>query len=194
MIKGSALTVSLDKYSREELQELSMVYLATMVLEKEKKAMSYQELYDRVIEYKKFNDVIKQEYFAQFYTDLNVDGRFLTIGSGLWGLRDWYPMEKIEEEITAVPKKKKKKKKAAAKKKKVVKEEEITEEDLDFDQSDFDESDNDLDDDSDDESYDDDDLDIDFDEDDEDEDDEDEEEDSEEDDYEEGSRKKKKKK
>ncbi len=168
MIKGSALTVSLDKYSREELQELSMVNLATMVLKKEKKAMPYQEIYDRVIELKGFNDVKKKEYYAQFYTDLNVDGRFITIGSGLWGLRDWYPMEKIEEEITAVPKKKKKKKAAAKKKKKaVVEEEDLTEIDLDFEQTDFDESD-------DEESFDDDDdVDVDFDDDDDEEDDDD---------------------
>ncbi|WP_112182221.1 MULTISPECIES: DNA-directed RNA polymerase subunit delta [Paraliobacillus] len=166
--------MSFDKYSREELQELSMVNLATMVLKKENKAMPYQEIYDQVIELKGFNDVMKKEYYAQFYTDLNVDGRFLTIGSGLWGLRDWYPMEKIEEEITAVPKKKKKKKAAAKKKKAVVEEEDLTEIDLDFEQTDFDESDNE----DDDESYDDDeDIDVDFDDDDEEDDDDSDEED-----------------
>ncbi|GGM32814.1 hypothetical protein GCM10011351_18560 [Paraliobacillus quinghaiensis] len=142
--------MGLDNYSREELQELSMINLATMILEKENKAMPYQEIYDQVVTLKNYNDVEKQEFLAQFYTDLNIDGRLLSIGSGLWGLRDWYPVEQIEEEISAAPKKKKKKKAAAKKKKKKEAifedtDEDITEEDLDFDQTDFDESDDDFD-------------------------------------------------
>ncbi|MQH79788.1 DNA-directed RNA polymerase subunit delta, partial [Escherichia coli] len=35
----------------------------------------------------------------QFYTDLNTDGRFLNVGENLWGLRDWYSVDDIEEKI-----------------------------------------------------------------------------------------------
>ena len=36
---------------------------------------------------------------VQFYTDLNTDGRFLNVGENLWGLRDWYSVDDIEEKI-----------------------------------------------------------------------------------------------
>ncbi|GAA5415874.1 DNA-directed RNA polymerase subunit delta [Paraliobacillus ryukyuensis] len=138
--------MSLDNLSREELQELSMIDIASMILHEEKKAITYQDIYQKVVELKQFNDVEQAENLAQFYTDLNTDGRFLSVGSGLWGLRDWYPVEQIEEEVTGVQKKKKKKKKTTTKKAK--KEEkytdtdnDITEEELDFDQSNFDDED-----------------------------------------------------
>ena len=38
---------------------------------------------------------------AQFYTDLNIDGRFINLGENRWGLRSWYPYEQIDEEIFA---------------------------------------------------------------------------------------------
>ncbi len=36
---------------------------------------------------------------VQFYTDLNTDGCFLNVGENLWGLRDGYSVDDIEEKI-----------------------------------------------------------------------------------------------
>lgn len=157
------MTVSLHTYSREELKDISMIELARMILKEENKALNYSEIYQKVVEYKEFDKAQQDEFLAQFYTDLNIDGRFLSVGSGQWGLRDWYPVEQIEEEISAAPKKKKKKKKTTkkAKKEEVYDEveEETTEENLEFESSDLDETDdslNDLDNDEEDETFDDD--------------------------------------
>lgn len=38
-----------------------------------------------------------RERLAQFYTDLNVDGSFISLGDNTWGLRAWYPFESIDE-------------------------------------------------------------------------------------------------
>lgn len=100
---------------------------------------------------------------AQFYTDLNIDGRFTSLGDNRWGLKTWYPVDQVEEEVvhTVKVKKKKKTKKAA-----VVEDLDVELEDLDddFDDSeddllddDLDELDEDLDDDLDDDLLDDDD-------------------------------------
>ncbi|WP_182200770.1 DNA-directed RNA polymerase subunit delta [Paraliobacillus salinarum] len=155
--------MSLHTYSREELKDISMIELARMILKEENRALNYQDIYQKVVEYKEFDKAQQEEFLPQFYTDLNIDGRFLSIGSGQWGLRDWYPVEQIEEEISAAPKKKKKKKKTTkkAKKEEVYDdvEEEITEENLEFESSDLDEADeslNDLDNDDEDENFDDD--------------------------------------
>ena len=49
------------------------------------------------------------EKIGQFYTDLNVDGRFISIGDNRWGLKGWYPVEQVEEETVPASKVKKKK-------------------------------------------------------------------------------------
>ncbi|MFC3039633.1 DNA-directed RNA polymerase subunit delta [Virgibacillus xinjiangensis] len=122
--------MSLKDYSHEELKGMSKLELANLVLLEEKKALDFQELFSRVAEHKELSDSEQKEGIAQFYTDMNVDGRFLTLGSNVWGLKRWYPVEQMDEEITDSPKKKKKK---PAKKKKVEEEEVFAEsDDLDF--------------------------------------------------------------
>ena len=54
-------------------------------------------------------EVVKQEV-AQFYTELNIDGRFLALVDNQWGLRAWYPVDQVAEEIVNPVKAKKKKK------------------------------------------------------------------------------------
>ena len=39
-----------------------------------------------------------KQYSVQFFTDLNVDGRFLLNHDNMWGLREWYKIETVEEE------------------------------------------------------------------------------------------------
>ena len=103
--------MSLDKYSHEELQEMSMIVLASKILFDEKKALNFRDIFDKIAEMKGFSASEKENNIAQFYTDMNVDGRFLTLGSSMWGLKRWYPVEQAQEELTEVPKKKRVKKK-----------------------------------------------------------------------------------
>lgn len=123
------LTVSLKDYSPEQIENMSMLELASIILKEEKKALHFKDVFDKVAEVKGFSEAEKEEKIAQFYTDLNVDGRFTTLGSNMWGLKRWYPIEQADEEVHT-PKKKKKK---ATKKKR--KEEEIDEEE-DFEEED----------------------------------------------------------
>ncbi|MDY0394260.1 DNA-directed RNA polymerase subunit delta [Virgibacillus halophilus] len=111
--------MSLKSMNKDELQNKAMIDLATMILTEEKKAMDFHDIYEKVADIKGFTGEGKEEALVQFYTDLNVDGQFLTLGSNMWGLKRWYPVEQIDEDITAEPKKKKTKKKSPAKKKKL---------------------------------------------------------------------------
>ncbi|WP_164667555.1 DNA-directed RNA polymerase subunit delta [Virgibacillus doumboii] len=115
--------MSLKNYSREELEKIAMIELAHMILTDEKKAVNFHEIFNKVADLKGLTEEQKQETIGQFYTDLTIDGRFITVDAGMWGLKRWYPVEDMDLEAT-VPKKKKKK----AKKKKEVKKKEPEEE------------------------------------------------------------------
>lgn len=108
------MNVSLQQLTHDEIDHLSMIELGVKILKEENKAMNYKVIFNKIAELKDFTDEQKQNMMAQFYTDMNVDGRFLTLGSGMWGLKRWYPVEQAEEEITEEPKKKTKKKKKKA--------------------------------------------------------------------------------
>lgn len=137
------MNVSVKELTKEEISNLSMIELGSIILKEENKAVSFQDLFSKIAELKNFSKEEKENLIAQFYTDMNVDGRYLTLGSGMWGLKSWYPVEQAEEEITDEPTKKRKKKK---KKVAVVEAEEIdddldvTDEDIDDMLDDFDDA------------------------------------------------------
>lgn len=165
--------LSLSQYTKEELKEMSLIEVAYEILSERKQTVSFQGL---VSEIAQLQDRTMEEInmqISQFYTDLNVDGRFSTTGENNWGLKDWYPVDQVEDELTNSVKPKKKKAKKAV-------EDDLDEfEDLDeddeddFDEDDEDNLDTDVDDEDDLDEDDEDDLvedDFDLDEDDEDED------------------------
>jgi len=127
--------VSLKNYSHEELEKMSKIELANALLMDEKKTMDFQDIYKKVAEMKNLSEEEQQTDISQFYTDLNVDGRFLTVGSNKWGLKRWYPIDQIAEDVAAAPKKKKKKKKKAE----VEEVAELEDEELDIPDEDMDE-------------------------------------------------------
>ncbi|MGM0901419.1 MAG: DNA-directed RNA polymerase subunit delta [Bacillota bacterium] len=154
--------MSLNQYTMDELKETSWIEIAFELLQEKKQAVSFEELVTDVLKLLKLNKAESSEKMLQFYTDLNLDGRFLGIGDNRWGLRVWYPVDQAEEDtVTPIKPRKKKAKKAAVDE--VEGFDEIDDEDV-FD--DFEEDDDDLLDDDDDFDDDDDDDDEDFDDDD----------------------------
>ncbi|WP_047980904.1 DNA-directed RNA polymerase subunit delta [Ornithinibacillus contaminans] len=119
--------MSLDNLSREEIKSMSMLDLAQEILLVEKKAINFKDIFDKIAELKGYSEDQKDEFLAQFYTDLNLDGRFITLGANMWGMKRWYPVEQMDEDIHNEPKKKKKSKK------KIVDDEDLDEDDLDLD-------------------------------------------------------------
>jgi DNA-directed RNA polymerase subunit delta len=107
--------LSLEHYSKEQIKQLSMIELAYEIMASKKQAIAFKDL---VSEIGKLLELNKEEIatrMPQFYTDLNIDGRFIAVGENRWGLRSWYPYDQIEEEIIPAVKPKKKRSKKAAK-------------------------------------------------------------------------------
>ena len=154
--------MSLEKYTTEQLKELSMLEVAYEIFEDRKQAITYSDLVSEVKRVMGLTEKKVKANIAQLYTDINIDGRFICIGEAGWGLRDWYPYEQIDEEVTTPikPKKKKGKKKAVDEDDlDVIDFDEIDEDDLEYDVlDDFDDEDDDDEDDDDDIIEDDDDV------------------------------------
>lgn len=77
-----------------------------------KQPRTFYEIIDSIPELKALTGEERAEYIARLYTNMNLDGRFLSVGDNFWGLRGWYPVEQREEEVamTLAPKRRKKKK------------------------------------------------------------------------------------
>lgn len=89
--------MEVEKYSTEQLLKLSMMEVAQVVLTDQKIELNFIELFNQVADLKSFSNAKKDDMLAQFYTDLNVDGRFLTIGENKWGLKRWYKLNQTSE-------------------------------------------------------------------------------------------------
>lgn len=97
----------------EQLAEESLIDLAYALLEDKKEAMPLNELLKGIQALNGISDEDLKARLVQFYTDLNVEGRFLLNHENGWGLREWYKVETIEEETAPTIKIRKKKSKAA---------------------------------------------------------------------------------
>ncbi|MBL1230583.1 DNA-directed RNA polymerase subunit delta [Enterococcus sp. BWB1-3] len=80
--------------------ELSMIEVAHAILEQKGDVMDFSDLVNQIQNYLEKSDSEIRDSLAQFYTDLNIDGSFISLGDNRWGLRSWYPIDSIDEEVT----------------------------------------------------------------------------------------------
>lgn len=79
--------------------ELSMIEVAHAILEQHGDVMDFSDLVNQIQNYLEKSDSEIRGSLAQFYTDLNIDGSFISLGDNRWGLRSWYAIDSIDEEI-----------------------------------------------------------------------------------------------
>ncbi|MEW5322116.1 DNA-directed RNA polymerase subunit delta [Geobacillus thermoleovorans] len=99
-----------QQYSPEELQEMSFVELANLILLDKREALPFDQLVREAATLAGISEEEVEARLAQYYTDLNIDGRFICVGENVWGLRAWYPFDQTEDETVTIVKPKKKKK------------------------------------------------------------------------------------
>ncbi|HEM3671100.1 TPA: DNA-directed RNA polymerase subunit delta [Streptococcus suis] len=108
--------MELNVFAGQEKSELSMIEVARAILEERGRG---DEIYfnDLVNEIQNYLEKPNSEIRAAlpiFYSDLNVDGSFIPLGDNKWGLRSWYAIDEIDEEVITLeedddaPKRKKK--------------------------------------------------------------------------------------
>ena len=76
-----------------------MIEVAHAILEQRGDVMDFSDLVNQIQTYLGKSDGEIRDALAQFYTDLNIDGSFISLGDNRWGLRSWYAIDSIDEEI-----------------------------------------------------------------------------------------------
>ncbi|MBS2970887.1 DNA-directed RNA polymerase subunit delta [Metabacillus sp. KIGAM252] len=129
--------MSLKQYSKEEIKDMALIEIAHGLMTDKKEPVDFKDLMKEITKLAGLTQEQVEDKIAQFYTDLNIDGRFIAVGDNKWGLRNRYPVDTLEEEMTVAPKAKKKKTKKAAAVADDFEEDDFEEadeeEDLDFD-------------------------------------------------------------
>ncbi|WP_125768254.1 DNA-directed RNA polymerase subunit delta [Lapidilactobacillus wuchangensis] len=91
--------MELDVFAGQKKSELSMIEVAHAILEVRGEAMPFADLVNELQSYLGASDTEIRSRLGQFYTDLNMDGSFISLGENVWGLREWYSYESIDEEV-----------------------------------------------------------------------------------------------
>ena len=91
--------MKISEYTKEMMDESSFIDMAYLYLTEKGKDVNLYDMIDEFQTIGQYKDEEIETRIVQFYTDLNTDGRFLSTGENLWGLRDWYSVDDIEEKI-----------------------------------------------------------------------------------------------
>lgn len=82
--------------------EKSFLEYAYEKISTSKKALSFNEVWDYVAEHAGLDEATKNNKVAQFYTDLMLDGRFVTLGNNTWDLRERQTFDKVHIDMRDV--------------------------------------------------------------------------------------------
>jgi DNA-directed RNA polymerase subunit delta len=87
------------KITTEQAREMPMVDLAFELLKSANTPFYYRELMAEIAKIKGLSEDNVMNVIAQLYTEINIDGRFACVGTNLWGLKRWYPVEKSDDAV-----------------------------------------------------------------------------------------------
>lgn len=85
------------KLDPERIEEMPMVDLAFEILKAANEPMYYRDLIHEIGKVRGLSEEQINDVIAQIYTEINIDGRFACVGSNVWGLKRWYPVDKSED-------------------------------------------------------------------------------------------------
>jgi DNA-directed RNA polymerase subunit delta len=77
-----------------------MVDLAFELLKAVNTPFYYRDLMSEIAKIKGLSEQDVMQVIAQLYTEINIDGRFACVGTNLWGLKRWYPVEKTDDAVS----------------------------------------------------------------------------------------------
>ena len=91
--------MGLADFKDVDRNELSMIEVAHAILEDRGERMAFADIVNEVQKYLNKSDEEIRQRLPQFYTDMNTDGRFISMGENVWALRTWFKFEAVDEEV-----------------------------------------------------------------------------------------------
>lgn len=79
--------MKLTQFDGQNKNELSMIEVAHAILDQKGEILDFSALLKEVQEFLNINSKELAVATSQFYTDLNIDGSFISLGENRWGLR-----------------------------------------------------------------------------------------------------------
>lgn len=93
--------MNLARLDHQNKNELSMIEVAYEILAENNQVYDFNDLLAEIQNYLSLSDDQIAEQMVTFYTELNTDGSFISLGENRWGLRAWYAIDAINEAIVA---------------------------------------------------------------------------------------------
>lgn len=88
---------SMDKY-----RDMSMVDVAFELMSKKKSEVNFFKLWEEVCQMKKFDEQQQADKESLFYTNITLDGRFITVGENAWDLRSRHKFSDVHIDMNDI--------------------------------------------------------------------------------------------
>jgi len=72
-------------------RRMSEADLAHAILRARGTPLYFLDLFEQVMTIKELSGKDREHIMAGIHTEINLDGRFVHVGKGIWGLREWMP-------------------------------------------------------------------------------------------------------
>lgn len=95
------LVVELKGFAGQNKEQLSMVEVAYQILVETNNVFEFNDLLAEIQDFLNMPQDELESKMATFYTEMNYDGSFISLGDNRWGLREWYAVDSIDEEIVS---------------------------------------------------------------------------------------------
>lgn len=91
--------MGLTEFEGQNKDELSMIEVARAILQDNGKRMAFADIVNATQKFLGKSDKEIRDCLPQFYTDINTDGEFISMGDNVWALRSWFSFESVDEEV-----------------------------------------------------------------------------------------------
>lgn len=91
--------MELERLKGQKKSEIAMIEIAYEILRETNEVHDFNSLLEKIQNYLDLSTEELESRMVNFYTQLNADGSFISLGDNRWGLRIWYPIDSIDEEI-----------------------------------------------------------------------------------------------
>ncbi len=80
----------------------SMLDIAYDILASKNAPIAFKEMWDAIVKAQELSEEDARKKVSRFYTNLSLDGRFVTLGENMWDLRSHHTFDKVHIDMNDV--------------------------------------------------------------------------------------------